>query len=492
MKLLLHTVSHRQPSLMQRLLTFSVLFISITSCQRTFQPLERPESRPTPVSFAADSSQTGSITDQNWRTFFAEPDLVQIIDTALASNIDLQIAMQRIEQARAAFQYSEGYLFPQVNLAGSAGVDRFGRNTLNGVGNFDTNLSPNIRGNLVIPNPTPDYFLGARSTWEIDLWGKLRNRRKAAYTRFLASEEGRRLIVTSLVADIARYYYDLLSLDAELEILQKNINLQKRAVELVEVQKQAGRVTELAVQQFTAQLLNTQGRKSLIQQQIVATENAINRLLGRFPQPIARGTSLLDRELPGQALTGLPRQMINRRPDIRQAELELQAANIDIDVTRAAFLPSLNLNAYVGFNSYRLATLLDPASLTAGILGGLTAPVFNRRFLKADLRQSIAVSREAFYRYRQTVQTGFSEVVTSVRGIENYRNAADFQAQEVAVLRKAVLTSNDLLAGGYASYLEVITAQRSVLEAELTLISTKQSQFLALTDLYRALGGGWE
>ncbi|MBC7569226.1 MAG: TolC family protein, partial [Spirosoma sp.] len=139
-----------------------------------------------------------------------------------------------------------------------------------------------------------------------------------------------------------------------------------------------------------------------------------------------------------------------------------------------------------------LTTLLDPASLAAGLLGGLTAPVFNRRFLKADLRQSIAVSREAFYRYRQTVQTGFSEVVTSVRGIENYRAAADFQTQEVAVLRKAVLTSNDLLAGGYASYLEVITAQRSVLEAELTLINTKQSQFLALTDLYRALGGGWE
>ena len=471
-------------------LFFFLLYLS--SCQLPYQSFKRPPARPTPGSFTGNDDDTSGVGSQNWRAFFADSNLVQLIDTALVSNLDLRIATQRIEVARQAYNYSQGFLAPQVNLAASAGVDRYGRNTLNGVGNFDTNLSPNVNGNLVIPNPTPDFFLGARSTWEIDIWGKLRNRRKAAFVRFLASEKGRHAIITSLVAEIARYYYALLALDGEWEIIQKNIDLQQNAVELVQVQKQAGRVTELAVQQFTAQLLNTRSRQARIRQQIIENENQLNRLLGRFPQPIARGRSLQEYELPGRVLAGLPERMINRRPDIQQAELELQAANIDVDVTRAEFLPSLNLSGYVGLNAYRLEILANPASLAAGILGGLTAPVFNRRFLKANYGQSIAQSREAFYQYRQTVLTGFGEVVTNLRGVENYRAAADLQTQEVDVLRKAVLTSNDLLAGGYASYLEVITAQRSVLEAELSLITTKQSQFLALTDLYRALGGGWE
>lgn len=465
--------------------------LSLAGCQLNYQPLQKPPARPTPALFAG-ATDSVSIAQQTWSTFFDDPFLVRLIDTALANSLDVRIAAQRIEQARAAYAYSQGYLMPQVNLAASAGVDRYGQYTMSGVGNYDTNLSDNVHGSQLAPNPTPDFFLGARSTWEIDLWGKLHNRRKAAYLRLLASQEGRHLVITSLVAEIARYYYALLALDGEQEIIQKNIELQQNAVELVRVQKLAGRVTELAVQQFTAQLLNTRSRQRRIQQQIIDTENQLNKLLGRFPQPISRGKSLQEWELPGQVLAGLPEQMLSRRPDIRQAELELQAANVDIDVARAAFLPSLNLSAYVGVNAFRASVLLDPASLAAGILGGLTAPVFNRRFLKADYSQSVAQSREAFYRYRQTVQTGFSEVVTNLRGVENYRAVADLQAQEVDVLEQAVATSNDLFAGGYASYLEVITAQRSVLEAELALINTKQAQFLALTELYRALGGGWQ
>ncbi len=471
-------------------LPFLLLFV-VGGCQMNYQPLQQPSSRPTPVAFVGSDDST-SIGTENWHTFFDDPYLVHLIDTTLAGNLDLRIATQRIEVARASYNYSQGFLMPQVDLAASAGVDRYGRYTMSGVGNYDTNLSDNVSGNQLAPNPTPDFFLGARSTWEIDLWGKLHNRRKAAYIRFLASQEGRNLVITSLVAEVARHYYALLALDGEQEIIQKNMDLQQNAVELVKVQKLAGRVTELAVQQFTAQLLNTRSRQRRIQQQIIETENQLNRLMGRFPQPIERGKSLQEWELPGEVLAGLPTQMLTRRPDIRQAELELQAANIDIDVARASFLPSLNLSAYVGVNSFRPEALLDPASIAAGLLGGLTAPVFNRRFLKANYGQSVAQSRESFYRYRQTVLTGFSEVVTNLRGVENYREVADLQGQEVDVLRKAVATSNDLFAGGYASYLEVITAQRSVLEAELALITTKQAQFLALTELYRSLGGGWE
>lgn len=475
---------------LKRILSVLVVGLALGGCQVS-KPLPHPAARPLPVAFS-QSTDSASIASQSWRTFFDDPYLGQLIDTALAGNIDLRIAAQRIELARAAFDYTHGFLAPSVNAIVSAGVDRYGDNTMNGVGNFDTNLSKNVEGSRRIPNPTPDFFLGARSTWEIDIWGKLRNRRKAAYLRFLASEKGRHTVVTALVAEIARYYYTLLALDGEQEIIQKNISFQQNALELVRVQKQAGRVTELAVQQFAAQLLNTQSRQGQIRQRIVETENTLNRLLGRFPQPIARGQSLWGRELPGQVATGIPSRMLVRRPDIQQVELDLQAANIDIDVARAEFLPSLNLSAYVGLNAFRTSVLFNPASMAAGLLSGLTAPVLNRQFVKANYQRSIAQSREALYRYHQTVQTGFSEVVTSLRGVENYRTIADLQAQEVAVLGQAVTISNELFASGYASYLEVITAQRSVLEAELALINTRQAQFLSLTDLYRALGGGWE
>ena len=466
----------------------------LSSCQviKSLQPAP-PQSlsvRPVPVSFGGNADSVG-IADQNWHSFFGDESLVALIDTALLGNLDLRIATQRIDQARATFDHSRGFMAPQVNAVVSAGVDRFGRNTLTGVGNFDTNLSDNIRGDLLTPNPTPDFFVGIRSTWEIDIWGKLRNQRKAAYLRLLGSEKGRHAVITGLVAAIARQYYSLLALDGELEIIQKNITYQQNALELIRIQKQAGRVTELAVQQFAAQLLNTSSRQGQVRQQLIEAENELNRLLGRYPQPIARGRSLQTRELPGQVLIGLPARMLVRRPDIQQAELDLQAASIDVNVARAEFLPSVNLTGYVGLNSFRLGTLMNPASLAAGLLGGLSAPVFNRRFIRANYRGSVARSREAFYRYRQTIVNGFGEVTTNLRGVENYRQVAELQAEEVRTLTNAVAISNDLFRSGYATYLEVITAQRSVLEAELSLISTKRAQFLSLTDLYRSLGGGW-
>jgi len=444
-----------------------------------------------PQSYAGNTDST-SLGDLPYRALFADPNLAGLIDTALFRNPDLQIALQRIEVARATVGIREGALLPQVNAVGAAGLDRYGRYTLNGVGNFDTNLSDNVSGPSRIPNPTPDFFIGLRSSWELDVWGKLRNRRRAAYLRLLASEEGRNFVVTALTADIARLYYTLLALDAELEIIGENVTLQQQALALVVVLKESGRVTELAVQQFRAQLLNTRSLEGRVRQQIAEAENRLNALLGRYPQPVARGASLEKQTLPAVLGAGLPAQLVRRRPDIRQAERELAAANVDVAIAQAEFLPSLTLTPYLGLNAFRPGVLLNPASVAAGILGGLAAPVFNRRLLKGNRAISEAQSREAYFAYQRSVLVGVSEVVSSLRGLENYRNVADLQTQEVAVLRQATATSNELVANGYATYLEVITAQRSVLEAELALIATKQAQFLALVDLYRALGGGWQ
>ncbi|GAB3953675.1 TolC family protein [Spirosoma harenae] len=477
------------------LIVVLVLMLVLNSCKVMHSPSTSP---PVTVPDTYVGTKTTSdqdsvgIGEQPHNLLFQDSTLIALIDTALVQNLDLKIALQRIEVARATFTMSQGALLPQVDAVATAGVDRYGRYTQNGVGNFDTNLSDNVAGQLRIPNPTPDFFVGFRASWEIDLWGKLRQRRRAAYLRYLASEEGQHLVQTALIADVARLYYTLLGLDGELEIIRENVGLQQRALDLVQIQKTAGRVTELAVQQFQAQLLNTRGLEGRVRQQIVEAENQINLLLGRYPQPIRRGASIRQQSLPATLIAGVPAQLLRRRPDIRQAERELEAAHVDVAASRAEFLPGLTLTPYLGLNAFRPGVLINPASVAIGILGGLVGPVFNRRLLKGNLAISEAQSREAYFAYQRTVLTGVSEVVTSLKGLENYGAVANWQTQEVTILRQAATTSDDLFASNYASYLEVITAQRSVLDAELALMNTKQAQFQSLVGLYRALGGGWK
>lgn len=438
---------------------------------------------------SADSSNIGYIPKND---FFADTYLVRLIEIGLQNNFDRLQALQRIEIARAQVQTRRGALLPTVNVIAQAGVDKFGDYTMNGVGNYDTNLSDNLSGNQQIPNPTPDYFLGVRSSWEIDIWGKLANQRKGAYMRLLASERGKQFIETALVAQVAGLYYELLTLDYELEIIRQNIALQQTAVELVEVQKSAGRVTQLAVQQFKAQLLNTKSLQAGVGQEIIVAENRLNALLGRFPQQVQRGKPILEQILPSTIQAGVPSAMLHRRPDILQAELELAATRADVDAARASFFPSLTISTYVGLNAFNASLLFNPASLAYGILGGLSTPFLNRRQLAAAYNYSAARTMEAYYNYQQTIIRGFSEVVTSLQGIENYGKALTFKGSQVEELRQAASTANDLFVAGYATYLEVVTAQRNVLEAELELADVKKEQFLSLIDLYRALGGGWE
>ncbi|MBX0289507.1 efflux transporter outer membrane subunit [Hymenobacter sp. HSC-4F20] len=479
--------------LAHRLLPALAALTLAVSC-RVAAPTVQPAAATMPATFPATAATTDStpLADQPWRQFFGDRNLVGLIDTALQANPDLRTAIQRIEIARANLQVQRGALLPTVNGVASAGVEKFGDYTLNGIGNYDTNLSPNIEGRQRIPNPTPDFFLGLRSSWELDLWGKLRQRRQAAYLRVLASEKGRHLVETALVAEVARLYFNLLGLDNELAVLGKNQRLQERALEIVKVQKQAGRANELAVQQFTAQLLRTRSLEAEAQQRIAASENELNRLLGRYPQRIARGLPILQQPLPTQVQAGLPASMLLRRPDVQQAELELVAARADVSAARAAFLPSLTLTPFIGVNAYRASVLFNsPGSLAYGLLAGLSAPLLNRNGLKADLRRSAAEQQIAYNDYQKAVQTGFEEVSTSLRGIGNYQRMFELQQQEVEALNKAVSVSDDLYKANYASYLEVVTAQRSVLDAELNLTNTRRQQFLLLIDLYRGLGGGW-
>ncbi len=444
-----------------------------------------------PTQFSATADTTTPVL--NPKAFFPDPHLAALLDEAIRQNPDLLMATQRIEVARSQYLTRRSERLPAVDALGSAAVTRYGQYTLEGVGNFDTNLSGNIAEKQKPPYPyVPDYFLGLRSRWELDLWGRLKNAQKAAQLRLLATEAGRRAIVTALVSEVAARYYELLALDAEIGVLDQNIALQDSALAISVVQKEAGRITQLGVEQFRAQLLRTRAARIRTTQEVRRAENELAYLLGRFPQPIARSRDFLNLSPPTAALQGLPIAVISRRPDIVEAELELQAASYDIAAARAALLPSLNLSPFVGLQAFRAGLLFDPASLTLGIAGGLAAPVFNRTALKAGVSRSEAEGQIALQQYNKAFIGAFRELETAQSDLQKLHEIYQITRDEAAVLESAVEMADELYKVGYANYLEVITAQRAALEAELNAIQTKRQLQGAFIQFYRALGGGWE
>lgn len=473
-----------------KFITFFIVVASLYGC-KTASVLSENNALKIPDRFihSGDSSlYSGTIP---WRDFFTDTLLQKLIDEAIRNNPDQKIAIQRVEAARANVRITKGALLPSLSAAVTVGQQRFGEYTMDGVGNFDTNFSPNIKSDQRMPQNLPDYYTTLQSAWEIDLWGKLRNQKRAALARLLSTDGGRKLVTTTLVAEVAQSYYELLAFDTELQIIKKNIQLQERALQVVSAKKEAGRATELAVKQFNAQLINTYNLEVDMQQRIFSAEANINFLLGRFNQPIERSELILSQQLPQQLNSGVPAQMLRRRPDILQAELLLQASHFNVNAARAAFLPSLNITASWGLQSFNLSKWLDPASLAYNTFGGLTAPIFYRNQLKADLHRANAEQREALYTYQKSILHGYQEVITGLNQINALQTSSQLKQQEVSVLTEGVAASNDLYIAGMASYLEVIIAQKSVLEAELQLTETRKAQFFTMINLYRALGGGW-
>ncbi len=456
--------------------------------------LEVTPARTTPESFSIQSADTLSMSALSWKEFFNDPNLINLIDTALHSNPDLQQAIYRIESARANLKLRKAALFPSLEASVEGGVTRYGFYTIDGIGNFDTNLSDNLSEDERIPNPVPNYFLGLRSSWEIDLWGKLKNRKKAAFARFLATQEGRRLIQTQLVAEIASAYYELVALDRQREILNRNIKLQEESFEVVQAQKSGGRATELGVQQLRAVLLNSRGQREEVFQQIAIQENYINYLCGTFSLPVERSKlDLEDYPLSATAVSGLPAQMLLRRPDIREAELNLLATAGDVASARAAFIPSLQLSPYIGLQSFDLSKLLvTPASVAYGLIGGIVGPIFNQRIIRSEYEQQLANRGVEFKAYEKSVLNAWQEVENSLKSQYYIQNRKRYNEEEVEALNLAVEASNELFLASRATYLDVITAQRSVLEAEINLNTSYKEQLQTMIDLYRALGGGWE
>lgn len=446
-----------------------------------------------PSRFLAEGLANDTMALPRWRTYFADSGLVQLIDKALNENFELKEVRQRVELFRSQLILNRGIRMPDLNLAAGSGLRRYGEYTMDGVGNFDTRKSPNINEKQMIPNPLPDFSIGFMSSWEIDLWGKLKQRKKAAQLRFQASEQAAHLATTLLISELASAWYELQNLSMEMEIIQENYNLQSKAFEVVNIQKQGGMANQLAVEIMEAQMLSSQERRVEIEQRKLELENAIHYLLGRFPEPIAIPRNFLSRKLFDSLQAGIPSRLLRNRPDIMQAEKGLEAAKADVASARLAFYPSLNIAASLGLQAFKAELLWEtPASIAFQTLGGLTTPLLNRRILKSQLMQAEAEKRIAYIQYEKTLVRAFTEVYNCLKNIENTEKMYNIKSQEVKVLLQSTITSSDLFRTGRATYLEIVNAQKNALQAQLELSNLKKRQFQARIDLYRALGGGWQ
>ena len=439
-----------------------------------------------PTTFGTDTDTAPSVLLVR-NQFYRSPYLQDLIDTVLANNFDIRRAGQRLNVAEAMVRQARAPLSPQVNAAVTPSLRRFGLYTMDGAGNIVTD----IETGKTVPINLPDFYYGVQASWEIDLWGKLRNRKKAALARFLATKEGRQLLQTSLVAETAATYYALQSDDQVLRLLDQTIALQEEALVTVRVQKQAAVVNELAVQQFEAQLLSMKSLRLEMQQKIVEHESRLNLLAGRFGQPIPRDSAFFVQEAVPRILAGTPAMLLRNRPDIRQAEWELAASRADLSAARAAFYPSLQVSGAMGLQAYRNGLLFTlPESLAYGFFAGLSAPLINRQSIKAEFVRADAQQLDALLQYQQTINRSYLEVYQELRNIRMLEQVYENRQKETGILTASIQVSADLFRTGRASYLEVLLARQNALRANIELINTRRNQYLAAISLYRALGGG--
>lgn len=465
---------------------FFALLIVISSCKTLNTNLSIRE-KEIPDTFK-DRKEIANIAAINWRQYFADTLLTTLIDTGINNNLDLQIALQRIEFSRSNVRFAKGALFPQVNLGASAGVDKFGLYTMNGAGNNGLE----IKDGQIIPEVLPDMYLALQSSWEIDIWGKLRNQRKAAVANYLSTIEGTKFVLTSLISDIAISYYELIALDNQLDIIRQTITKQQEAVDVITMQKEAGRANEFAIEQFSAQLLNAKILEKETLQQIAETENKINFLLARYPQEIPRQKEILYKEIPAQIASGIPSQLLQNRPDIRESELMVQATKFDLKSAKAAFFPNLNITAGIGFQAFNPEFLFTtPASLAYSALGTLVAPLINRSALKAKFYNAKANQLSAMYSYQQAILNAYLEVANQLSILENLKEINALKKQQSSLLTQSFQTSTDLFKSTKATYLEVLFAQQNALQTQLELIDANKRQQIATVNIYKALGGGW-
>jgi len=442
-----------------------------------------------PGSFQPELVKKTSSATVKWQTFFDDPNLVSLIGTAVANNKEVNIMLQRISMAQNEIQARKGEYLPFVKFGAGADGEKVGKYTRNGA--VEDNLD--ISNGQAFPTFLGNYQFGLFSTWELDVWKKLRNATKVAALEYMATSEGKNFLVTNLVAEVAHSYYELLALDNQLKNLEQNIAIQKNGLEVVKQLQFYARSTTLAVKRYEAEVAKNQSRIYEVKQQITVAENRINFLLGRTPQAIPRAAAGFMDMQPKMLQVGIPSQLLQNRPDIRQAELELAAADLNIQVARANFYPSFAMKAGLGFDAFDLKYLINtPESLAAMIAGEMVAPLVNKNAIIATYKNANAKQVQAAYEYEQTIIKAYNEVANQLANIANLDKNYQLKRGQVDLLVQSIDVSTQLFKSARADYLDVLLTQRDALEAKKELIETKQKQIVAMVDLYKSLGGGWQ
>ena len=419
-------------------------------------------------------SQAASFADLPWWQVFQDPVLQDLIRRCLKQNYDLQIATERITQARSQVTITRSNQLPQVGLTGY-GTDE--------------------RAFSGFPFRTKYATYAADVSFQLDLFGQLRRATESARAQLLSTEYAQKTEILTLVSDVASDYFALLSLDLQLQITRDTIKTQEDAVNLTQYRLQHGVATKLDVLQAKQVLDTANAQLPELQRQIGLEEDALSILLGDYPHELNRGLKLVDQQLPPEVPAGLPSSLLARRPDISQAEQNLISANAQIGVAKAAFFPQINFTGTGGGAAGQTTvfkTLLDSNLGTWGVAGQITQPIFEGGRLRGNLRYAQSQQRQFLIAYKQAIQLAFRDVSDALIAYQKYYEVRKAQEYTVQDLSDSVSTSLKRYRGGIATYLEVLDNQRSLFNAQLTLAQDRGNEFQSLVQLYKALGGGWQ
>lgn len=466
-------------------LTLALLTLWFTGCAPAIT--NQVEKKDVPDTYTGKGADSTSVAQLSWKNYFADTLLNALIDSALVHNQELNIMKQEINISQNEIRARKGEYLPFVGIRAGAEVDKPGGYTWEG--SIEKNVEI-TKGPDVPASPTNLGF-GLVASWELDFWKKLRNAKAAAVERYLSSIEGRHFAVSNMVAEIAASYYELVALDNQLAIIEQNIALQSDALRIVRIQKEAAKVTQLAINRFEAQLLNTQNLQYAIKQRIVETENRIRFLTASRETIVRRNTDAFSTQSPDSLAAGVPSQLLLYRPDIRQMEYELAASRLDVLSARANFYPAVRIVGGAGLSAFSPAYIFRPESLIFNLGGDLLAPLINKNAIQATYNNASAKQIQAVYKYEQTVLNAFLEVSTVLSGYQNASRSLETKTKEVDILTQSISISNNLFRFAKADYLEILLTQREALDSRMELIEIKLKQTEAKVELYRALGGGW-
>jgi multidrug efflux system outer membrane protein len=430
-----------------------------------------------PPSFRYEEKDAHNTANTDWWKAFQDPVLDALIDEALANNLTVKIAAANIEQAAGVLMQVRAPLFPQVQYSGGAAREK--------VTEFSTVSLPSV-----VQNPRNFFQLLAGATWEIDLWGRIRRLSESAQAELLATQEARLGVILSLVASVANGYIQLRGLDAQLQIARRTLAAYGESVKLFELQFKHGQVSQMTVEQARSQYQTAAAAIPQIESQISQTENALSILLGRNPVPIARGKSILNLSLPAVP-AGLPSQLLERRPDLAQAEQNLIAANAQIGAAKALYFPSISLTGALGTQSSELSNLFKGSARTWNYGGSFVGPIFTAGAISGQVKQAEAGQQAALLSYRNAVLSAFSDVENALVARQKFSEQLEAQKGLVDSLREYAHLAWLQYNGGYTAYLTVLNAESQLFPAELNYAQTRTSLLVGYVNIYKAMGGGW-